>query len=260
MEEIHLDNDEQNKILLTELRNISNRYEIKRHVQNKDDVTTHDVAADDEQNKKQKQSKSVVIATKEQFLLNCSEDGQFNQYWYSVDTISTLCSAILEAISSLPKSQKRRIAFLSTPSLYYSMPNKSHSENNICVKLFDYDRQWENDDGFIFYDFNHPTEFQCKCMDNSDVNDQLQSTFDMVVIDPPFITTDVWEKYAITAKYLLKQKTTGLILATTVIENSSLLKELFGNEITASSRFEPSIPNLVYQYTVFTNFVGSQFL
>ena len=30
------------------------------------------------------------------------------------------------------------------------------------------------------------------------------NSFDMVIIDPPFITREVWEKYASTAKLLLK--------------------------------------------------------
>ena len=51
----------------------------------------------------------------------------------------------------------------------------------------------------------------------------------MVVIDPPFITRDVWEKYAKTAYYLLKLNTTAIrILCTTVYENASMMDELFG--------------------------------
>jgi hypothetical protein len=119
----------------------------------------------------------------------------------------------------------------------------------------------------------------------------------MVVIDPPFITKDVWEQYAKTAKALLKhspfkyreepvpeerievgereqereqeqeqkednhsqgikkkcnpeQKHQGLVLATTVAENQSLMEELFNAKPTI---FKPNIPKLVYQYNVFIN-------
>lgn len=44
------------------------------------------------------------------------------------------------------------------------------------------------------YDFNKPEE----------LNEKLRGSFDMVVIDPPFITREVWEKYAVASKMLLK--------------------------------------------------------
>jgi 16S rRNA G966 N2-methylase RsmD len=49
------------------------------------------------------------------------------------------------------------------------------------------------------YDFNKPEQLPS----------DLLNTFDMVVIDPPFITRDVWEKYSHAAKLLLHD--TGMI-------------------------------------------------
>ena len=46
----------------------------------------------------------------------------------------------------------------------------------------------------MFYDFNFPTN----------VPESLIGTFDLVVVDPPFIVREVWEKYAETSKLLLK--------------------------------------------------------
>ena len=105
--------------------------------------------------------------------------------------------------------------------------------------MFDYDKKWESDRGFKFYDYNHPTTFE----------GDLESTFDMVVVDPPFITREVWELYTKTAFYLLKENPTfnapsGLFLGTTVVENKEMIEELLGGKPTA---FQPSIPNLVYQ-------------
>ena len=83
----------------------------------------------------------------------------------------------------------------------------------------------------------------------------------MVVIDPPFITREVWEKYARTANLLLETdplckhdkstKKTSLIIGTTVLENRQIMSSLFDAQPTI---FQPSIPNLVYQYSIFTNF------
>ena len=47
-----------------------------------------------------------------------------------------------------------------------------------------YDKKFEKDPGYVFYDFNKP----------EDIPKELHGAFDMVVIDPPFITREVWEK------------------------------------------------------------------
>jgi len=80
----------------------------------------------------------------------------------------------------------------------------------------------------------------------------------MVVIDPPFITESVWRKYAVSAISLLKfdpkeQSQNAKVLATSVGENLSLMKELFGPDMRAAA-YLPSIPKLVYQYNIFMNF------
>jgi len=41
----------------------------------------------------------------------------------------------------------------------------------------------------------------------------------MVVIDPPFITREVWEKYAEAAKILLKKDPSTMYLISTIDEN-----------------------------------------
>lgn len=94
--------------------------------------------------------------------------------------------------------------------------------------MIQYDKKWINDPGFVFYDFNSPEEF----------DPDLRNTFDVVVIDPPFITHEVWQKYAITAKLLLKEGVNedgipnGKVIGTTVIENSSFLNEILNIQPT----------------------------
>ena len=72
----------------------------------------------------------------------------------------------------------------------------------------------------------------------------------MVVIDPPFITKEVWEKYTVAAKLLLIPEG-GLVLASTIDENEGFMQELLGCQRKA---FRPSIPNLVYQYSLYANY------
>lgn len=111
------------------------------------------------------------------------ENEDFNQYWYSSKTIESIVAEVVVL--------NGRTAFLSTPSLYFALPVDVKAKSHV----FEYDRGWEKDPGFVFYDFNAPET----------VPAELLNSFDVVVIDPPFITEDVWRKYATTAHLLLKK-------------------------------------------------------
>ena len=70
----------------------------------------------------------------------------------------------------------------------------------------------------MYYDFNKYEELPT----------ELHGCFDMVVIDPPFITREVWEKYAACAKLILKEG--GMYLISTIDENEAMIKELTGSD------------------------------
>lgn len=131
-------------------------------------------------------------------------------------------------------------AFVSTPSIFFALSEAERANS----RVLDYDRQLgAEQQGVFFYDFNAPTELPAA----------LKGAFRSVVIDPPFITRDVWEKYALTAKWLLAPG--GLVVATTVAENASMMSELLG---VRPNGFLPSIPNLPYQYALYTNFTAPE--
>ena len=69
----------------------------------------------------------------------------------------------------------------------------------------------------------------------------MHGTFDMAVIDPPFITREVWAKYTEAVKLLLKED--GKLLCSTIDENKEFMNELL---CVNPIGFRPSIPNLVY--------------
>lgn len=98
----------------------------------------------------------------------------------------------------------------------------------------------------MFYDFNKPEEFDQKFNDY----------FDMVMIDPPFITEEVWSKYAVTIKKIIQKDENGnmkgKILLSSIDENEKMLINL-GLGVTKRT-YRPSIPNLVYQYSFFSNY------
>eukprot|EP00941_MAST-03F_sp_MAST-3F-sp1_P000943 g943.t1 len=177
--------------------------------------------------KKKLRAKQLDNSNENEFLLDCPEIHGLNQYWYSTNTINVF---VEEA-----KTYGTSVCCLSTPSIYFSLPQELQNKG----KVFDFDEQWKSHSGFVKYDFNHPTVFPS----------ELQHSFDFIIIDPPFITEEVWRKYAETAKLLLKKE--GKLLCTTIDENKELLFELLG---VKPCIFRPSIPNLVYQYSVYANY------
>ncbi|DAZ98730.1 TPA: hypothetical protein N0F65_006762 [Lagenidium giganteum] len=166
------------------------------------------------------------------------EKEELNQYWYSRQTVETLGQEVLEATAA-----DATCAFLSTPSVYYEV--KRHGPSQLKCFLFDFDEKFASEgSGFVLFDFNKPL----------DVPDALRGSCDIVVIDPPFITREVWEKYATTAKLLLRPGT-GKVLLSTIQENADMMHELMG---CAVQKFKPSIPHLVYQYALFANYETSK--
>ena len=138
------------------------------------------------------------------------------------------------------------VAFVSTPSLFFSVPEDIRRSRN--YKLFDLDEGFKGDSGFSVYDFHTPAL----------VDSTLCGRFAGVIIDPPFITEEVWRLYSQTARVLLAPEGPGRVLATTIAENAPLMLELFGAK---PQRWQPSIPHLVYQYECYANFnsVGDYF-
>ncbi|KAI5062151.1 hypothetical protein GOP47_0022690 [Adiantum capillus-veneris] len=130
----------------------------------------------------------------------------------------------------------KKAAFLSTPSLYFSL-NDHHLKKSSYI--FDIDTQWKKHANFIKWDFNSPLN----------IPEHMWHAFDLVLIDPPFITSEVWCKYAEATLLLLARG--GKIILSTVKENAELLNHLLN---VRPQVFEPCIPHLVYQYTFFTNY------
>ena len=94
-----------------------------------------------------------------------------------------------------------------------------------------FDKKWSSDRGFVHYDYKQPEIFPS----------ELKGTFDMVVVDPPFITHAVWESYAVTVNLLLKSGTNadgspkGKIILTTLQENADHLYSILKAKPTVSN-------------------------
>eukprot|EP00397_Hematodinium_sp_SG-2012_P030783 GEMP01032627.1.p1 GENE.GEMP01032627.1~~GEMP01032627.1.p1 ORF type:complete len:182 (+),score=24.90 GEMP01032627.1:62-547(+) len=155
------------------------------------------------------------------FLDRNAENADLNQYWYSAKTIDVLVQEI-EALKAW------RTAFLSTPSIFFSLSEDFRQRSH----FFDIDEKWKDHPNFVRYDFNEPLALA----------DELRESFELVIIDPPFITLEVWQKYAQTCKFLLKPG--GKIILSTIMENETMMRDLLD---VHPVKFMPSIPHLVYQ-------------
>ncbi|KAF4753844.1 N-6 adenine-specific DNA methyltransferase 2 [Perkinsus olseni] len=167
------------------------------------------------------------------------EKAEFNQYWYSRKTIETLVDELLYLQQRLKPDGPLRVACLSTPSVYFAPTTAPEISDKLECWLFDFDPHLLQGERCVKFDYREP----------KDVPVDLCHTFECVLIDPPFITKEVWENYAITAKLLAASG--AHFIGSSVRENGELLHELLEMR---SVPFQPSIPNLVYQYDFFTTY------
>ena len=171
------------------------------------------------------------MSEKNAFLDATAEVEDLNQYWYSAPTLETLVA----------ECTGWRCACVSTPSVFFSLDDETRAKSAVL----DLDEQWRGVAGYYRYDFNAPAQLDgCP-----------SGAFDMVVIDPPFIDEKVWALYAETALALLDPAGPRRILCTTIKENEDALSRLFSDVGGCTARtWMPKIPNLVYQYSVHTNY------
>jgi hypothetical protein len=172
-----------------------------------------------------------VEAKKNKFLKITGEKEDLNQYWFSESTIEFIISQV--------ERYGKRIAFISTPSIFFSVP----SETQDLSILFDFDEKFPKK-------HKNAKIFDYREFDESVLKDSgFCGTFDFIVVDPPFITKEVWTKYAEFIKLIIADG--GRVLASSISENENLLKDLLNLEI---KNYQPSIPHLVYQYNFFSNY------
>jgi hypothetical protein len=118
--------DEDTSVLLNELKEISNKYSSRQSKP----VTKESHSTPSSTEKENYHSNTTDGSLPNEFLQQTTENRELNQYWYSKKTIDILCNAIRE---SCLISGGKRVAFLSTPSLFFSVPDE---EREGCV-LFD---------------------------------------------------------------------------------------------------------------------------
>ncbi|XP_012542260.1 EEF1A lysine methyltransferase 1 [Monomorium pharaonis] len=127
------------------------------------------------------------------------EDWQLSQFWYNDDTIEAF---VRGALNSTPANG--RIALVSCPTLYSKLKRECGERQ---IKLFEYDNRFKIfGTDFIQYDYKFPL----------DVPRNMSCQFDLVIIDPPFLSEECLTKMAVTIKFLTKKNIvlcTGAVMA-----------------------------------------------
>jgi len=78
--------------------------------------------------KKGKSEMQGLSKHKNKFWMKFPEEGDHNQYWFSKKTISFILDQL--------KTHGKKIAFLSTPSVYFSLKDKELKQNSKIFEVF----------------------------------------------------------------------------------------------------------------------------
>ncbi|XP_042908854.2 EEF1A lysine methyltransferase 1 [Parasteatoda tepidariorum] len=138
------------------------------------------------------------------------EDWELSQFWYDDETSTFLATAALDSVKHI---ETKRIACVSSPSVYHKLLKFCPDAEGIY--LFEYDKRFQEKypNGFVFYDYKYP--------DN--VDKKFNSYFDVVVADPPFLSEECLEKFAKTISILTDKK---IILCTGAVMEELAMKHL----------------------------------
>eukprot|EP00928_Gymnodinium_smaydae_P007743 TRINITY_DN1276_c0_g3_i1.p1 TRINITY_DN1276_c0_g3~~TRINITY_DN1276_c0_g3_i1.p1 ORF type:complete len:222 (-),score=32.50 TRINITY_DN1276_c0_g3_i1:130-795(-) len=157
------------------------------------------------------------------------------QVWYSPKTLEVLRQEVLS-------SGCRTAAFLSVPSVFFGL---TEEERLRCgCQLFEYDRRWESEQGFVFFDYKSPLE---------SIDSSLHGRFDFIIADPPALMQDVLAKYAEVIK-LLASPDAKIIFSTL----ESFMPRMLDMLDAFPQRFKPMLPGFAWadtgRYAFFTNY------
>ncbi|KAM5334811.1 EEF1A lysine methyltransferase 1 isoform 1-T4 [Glossophaga mutica] len=161
------------------------------------------------------------------------ENWQLSQFWYSQETALRLAK---EAIAAAEEGG--RIACVSTPSVYQKL-RQLHRED-LNVYIFEYDRRFAiYGEEFIFYDYNNPLDFP---------ENVAAHSFDVVVVDPPYLSEECLRKISETVKYLTRDK---ILLCTGAVMEEEAMR-LLGVKMC---RFTPEhTRNVANEFRCYTNY------
>ncbi len=128
---------------------------------------------------------------------------QLSQFWYNDKTKQILSGVCKKLVCS---GGDLKIALLSCPSLYDHI-RKVNADN--IVRLFEFDKRFScYGQDFVFYDYKDVTIYP-----------EYQQYFDIVLMDPPFLSEECIEKLADIVKRISKPTSKIILCSGEVVED-----------------------------------------
>lgn len=141
------------------------------------------------------------------------EDWQLSQFWYNHETAVRLMD---EVLAILPENG--RCAFIACPTVWKVM-RKEHPE--IHNVLFEYDTRFATgDQSFVEYDYNNDESIE-------QTYSSLKDSFDVLIIDPPFLSRECFEKVSHLVKFIGKSSPQCKHIICTGAVQEENIKEFF---------------------------------
>ncbi|KAL4002033.1 putative N6-adenine methyltransferase family protein [Acanthocheilonema viteae] len=171
--------------------------------------------------------------------VSIEEDWQLSQFWYSEDTALKLAEECAKSIKNCGK-----IACISCPTLLeYLLKNDRIRYEHVVVTLFEYDQRFKNkfSKEFVPYDYRKPLA----------IPELYHNAFDLIVIDPPFLSDECFINVAQTVRLLSRDSATKLLICTGLIM-AELIERLFHAH---KCKFQPSHKhNLANEFACYANY------
>nr|CAG4645694.1 EOG090X0ABW [Lynceus sp. MCZ IZ 141354] len=192
--------------------------------------------------KKEREEKLEIIKNSQEqesvVDIELEENWQLSQFWYDEKTTKTLGEEALRLAG-----ESGSIACISCPTIYRHLrKNKPQSCN---VKLLEFDTRFAMyGEDFLFYDYRSPLELPR----------DMQSGFNVVIADPPFLSEECLTKTAVTIKFLAK----GAVILCTGAIMEDLAKRLL--HLNLCNFLPHHSNNLANDFRCFSNYNLDEFI
>lgn len=197
------------------------------------------------------------------------ENWQLSQFWYDDDTCTALAEEIIRQ-RQLSGLETYNVACISAPSVFAKLREMKVSFN---VFLLENDTRFEAfGKSFVFYDYKRPTTIACAdsvYARECGVSMNLASSFDLLLVDPPFLSEECWSKTSETVTHMskisslesgLRSTDTKVIVCTGAVMQSAIQRLILGyNGFTVhETSFLPRHRNgLANEFKCFANYLDS---
>jgi len=175
------------------------------------------------------------------------EDWNLSQFWYTQETADILARQVLKNTR-----ENSHIACLCAPTLFKSLLSLNDSKDR-QIFLFEFDRRFGElyGENFVFYDYRNPQDLI------NHQNGKFRHGFDMIFLDPPFLSQECFDKVAELVEFMKKTETKIIVCSGEVM--GPCIERLFNAKLC--SKFQPQHSNkLANEFRCFVTYGDSDLL